>query len=219
VIPDQQGEILYWLAVVGALLLLIWWVVDGHYTRVRNAAQAARRAAILLGGLDEPLSPAEVQALRERFTISVAEAHKCEMADYYATKLPPGPARLGEMLEESAFYSERLQRISANIMLVLLVIFAAIFVVIAFGVTPYVASDTAHTIVRIFLAMLVFAMSSDVVGAVLGAPCSGAGTDEAAAQANELRGKFEKPENDNSPLGVAEVPRRASRRGVRASQA
>jgi hypothetical protein len=165
VIPDHQSDVLYWLAVVGALLLLIWWVVNGHYTRVGKAAQAARRAAMLLGGLDEPLSPAEVQTLRERFTVSAAEAQKCEMADYYATKLPPGPPRLGEMLEETAFYSEHLQRISANIMLVLLVIFAAIFVVIAFGVTPYVARDTAHTIVRIFLAMLVFAMSSDVIGA------------------------------------------------------
>jgi hypothetical protein len=52
----------------------------------------------LLGGLNEPLSPGEIQALHERFTVSVADAKKCEMADYYATTLPPGPARLGEML-------------------------------------------------------------------------------------------------------------------------
>jgi hypothetical protein len=164
VITDQQRDILYWLGVVGALLLLIWWVVNGRYTRVENAAQAARRGATLLGGLDEPLSPAEVQALRERFTITEDEAQKCEMANFFATKLPPGPARLGEMLEESAFYSEHLQRISANVMLVLLGIFAAIFIVIAFSV-PYVKPDTAQTIVRVFLAMLVFVMSSDVIGA------------------------------------------------------
>ena len=121
--------------------------------------------ALLLGGLNEPLSPGEVQALRERFTVSAAEAQKCEKVDYYATTLPPGPARLGEMLEGSAFYSEHLQRISTNVMLAVLVVFAVIFVIIAFGVTPYVGRDTGQTIARVFLAMLVFGMSADVIGA------------------------------------------------------
>ena len=87
------------------------------------------------------------------------------MADYYATTLPPGPARLGEMLEESAFYSEHLQRISAVAMLVVLVFFAVLFFVIVFGITPYVGRDTGLAIVRVFLALLVFGMSADVVGA------------------------------------------------------
>jgi hypothetical protein len=69
------------------------------------------------------------------------------------------------MLEESAFYSEHLQRISATAMLCVLVFFTIVFVVIAFGVTPYVARDTGHTIVRVFLALVVFAMSADVIGA------------------------------------------------------
>jgi hypothetical protein len=34
-----------------------------------------------------------------------------------------------------------------------------------FGVTPYVGRDTYQAIVRIFLALLVFGMSADVVGA------------------------------------------------------
>ena len=164
-IPDHYGDALYWLAVAGAVLLLVWWFVNGRYTRIRNAAQTARRGALLLGGLNEPLSPGEVQALRERFTVSAAEAQKCEKVDYYATTLPPGPARLGEMLEGSAFYSEHLQRISTNVMLAVLVVFAVIFVIIAFGVTPYVGRDTGQTIVRVFLAMLVFGMSADVIGA------------------------------------------------------
>jgi hypothetical protein len=164
-IPDHLGDALYWLALVGALLLLAWWVLNAWYTLMRAAGQAALRGALLLGGLDQPLSPAEIQALRERFTVNGAEAQACEKADYYATRLPPGPARLGEMLEESAFYSEHLQRISANVMLGVLVIFAVIFLIIAFGVTPYVGRDTANTVVRMFLALLAFAMSADVIGA------------------------------------------------------
>jgi hypothetical protein len=165
VVADHYADALYWLAIAGATLLLVWWFVNGRYMRVQNAAQAARRAALLVGGLREELSTGEVHALRERSTVSAEEAQKHESPDYYATKLPPGPARLGEMLEESAFYSEHLQRISANVILVVLILFAVIFLVLAFGVAPYVARDTSLTITRVFLAMLVFAMSSDVVGA------------------------------------------------------
>lgn len=164
-IPDFHSELLYGLAFAGAVLVIAWWFLNGHYDRVRRAAQAARRAALLLGGLKQPLSPGEVQALRECFTVSAAEAQKCEKEDYYATKLPPGPARLGEMLEEFAFYSEHLQRISANVMRAVLVIFAVVLLIIAFGIAPYVGHDTGETIVRVFLAMLAFGMSGDVIGA------------------------------------------------------
>jgi len=47
-IPDHYGDALYWLAVAGAVLLLVWWFVNGRYTRIRNAAQIARRGALLL---------------------------------------------------------------------------------------------------------------------------------------------------------------------------
>ena len=49
-------------------------------------------------------------------------------------------------------------------MLGVLVVFAAIFVLFAFGATPYIARETALTLVRVFLALLVFAMSADVIG-------------------------------------------------------
>lgn len=164
-VPDSYGNAIYWLAGLGAILLIGWWFLNGRYARIRNAAQSARRGALLLGGLNEALSPGEIEALRERFTVNAAEAAAEEKADYYATTLPAGPARLGEMLEESAFYSEQLQRISATVMLVLLASFAVLFVVIMFGITPYVGHDTAQALMRVFLALLVFGMSGDVFGA------------------------------------------------------
>jgi len=82
-----------------------------------------RAAGELLGGLNQPLSASEIQSLRERFTVSAEEAAKCENSDYYATKLPPGPGRLAEMIEESALYSEHLQRISARAMLFVMMVF------------------------------------------------------------------------------------------------
>jgi hypothetical protein len=69
------------------------------------------------------------------------------------------------MLEESAFYSEQLQRMSAAVMLAVLAFFLILFVVITFVITPYVGHDTAQALVRVFLALLVFGMSGDVFGA------------------------------------------------------
>lgn len=165
VIPDDAKVTLYVLAVLGAALLVVWWVLNGRYVAARSAAQAARRGALLLGGLNEVLSPSEVQSLRGRFTVNAAEAAAAEKPDYYATKKPHGPARLGEMLEESAVYTEQLQRISAYAMLGLLLLFGLAFLIIALAWTPFVSQDTTFTIVRVFLAVLVFVMSSDVLGA------------------------------------------------------
>lgn len=165
VVPDDAKIALYVLAIVGVALLGAWWVVNGLYVSARSAAQGALRAALLTGGLAQPLSASAVQSLRERFTVSTAEAEENEHAEYYATNLPPGPSRLAEMLEESAWYSEHLQRVSSYAMLALLVCFGICFLIIALATTPFVERDSAFIIIRVFLAALVFVMSSDVLGA------------------------------------------------------
>jgi hypothetical protein len=69
------------------------------------------------------------------------------------------------MLEESAVYTEELQRISARVMLGVLAFFVMVFLAITLAVTPFVERDTFYVAMRVFLAMLVFAMSADVLGA------------------------------------------------------
>jgi hypothetical protein len=165
VIPDNYHGTLYTLAILGALLLGLWWVVNGSYGKSRSAAQAARRAALLTGGLAEPLSPTEISILRERFTVSTKKAKESEKGDYYASHLPAGPGRLAEMLEESALYSEHLQRISSYVMLGVLSFFLAIFFVIALATTPFIERDASFLVLRVFLALIVFVMSADVLGA------------------------------------------------------
>ncbi len=107
VIVDSR-IVLYVLAIVGAALLLSWWMLNVWCLSAREASRAARRAALLLGGLNQPFSPSEIQSLKEKFTVNAVEAQARETKDYYATKLQPGQARLGEMLEQSAFYSAKL---------------------------------------------------------------------------------------------------------------
>jgi hypothetical protein len=165
IVPDDHKITLYVLALVGVALLIAWWFLNDKYVRARSAAQGARRASVLIGGLGETLSASEIQSLRKRFTVKEAEARASEQTDYYATKLAPGPARLAEMLEESALYTEALQRISAKAMLLVLGIFILVFIGLTLAVTPFVERDTFYVAMRVFLAMLVFAMSADVLGA------------------------------------------------------
>lgn len=165
VVPDTERVLIYALAVVAGILLVAWCVVNYFYLRARSAANAARRGALLLGGLAQPLSTSEIQSLRGRFTVNSAQAQKCEDPNYYASNEPPGASRLAEMLEESAIYSEDLHRISAYAMLGILIAFGVVVLFIALGTTPYVTRDTAFVIVRIFLAVLVVVLSSDVLGA------------------------------------------------------
>ena len=130
---DDHKDTLYWLAFAGAVLLIAWWLLNGHYARVRKAAQADRR-----GRRCSAASMSSFRRVKSKLTETLhcerCRSAKSEKEDYYATKLAAGPSRLGEMLEESAFYSEHLQRISANIMGGLLALFAVVFVGIAIAV-------------------------------------------------------------------------------------
>lgn len=165
VIPDAETGLLYVLALVAGCLYGTWCLVNYFYIRARSAANAARRGALLLGGLQDPLSTSEIQSLRGRFTVTAKQAQDSEDPNYYATTESPGQRRLAEMLEESAIYSQELHRLSAFVMFGILVLFIATALLIAFAAAPYVTRDTAITMARIFLAVLVFILSSDVLGA------------------------------------------------------
>ena len=166
VISDQQKVLLYALAISTFVLLVVWWILNEMYASVRSAAQAARRGALLLGGLHQTFSPSEIQSLRDRFTVTSERAQEFEMADYYATNEPHGPSRLAEMIEESAFYSELLQRKSAQVILGILLLFAVLFLVIALVSIPTIDGNTGMLMTRVLLAVMVFVLSADVMGAL-----------------------------------------------------
>lgn len=173
----------YVLAVIGVALLIIWWALNTSYMAARNAAHAARRAALLSGGILDKYSPSEILSLKRRLTVSEAEAKKFEKDDYYATMQPVGPRRLGEMLEESAFYSADLQRASATSMLFVIGIFTAVAAMAALSALPFIERDNLLLVVRIGLSVLVFIMSSDVLGAYVAHK-------GAARSIDEIRGRL-----------------------------
>ncbi|MBT1159573.1 hypothetical protein J1C56_28875 [Aminobacter anthyllidis] len=183
----------YFLTIGAVVLLVIWWLAYSRYQRTRDAAETARRTALLVGGLGYKMSADETLAFRAKMTISEEEAEASIKADYYNTRIPAGPARLAEMLHESAFYTAALQKISAFAMMALFVVLVVAFAAVAFAALPYVEHATALIIMRIFLALMVFWMSTDVLGACLAHR-------SAAAEIERVKTRLQIARKDNYPL-------------------
>jgi hypothetical protein len=163
VIVDETW--LYILAIAGAVLLVIWWVVSILYEKSREAAQTARRASLLSGAFADTFSAYELSELRQRFTVTEKQAQAKENPDYYASKETPGPHRLAEMLEESAFFTSELQDFSGKVMGGILIGFVVVAGLVALTVGIDFDRSSSITFVRVALSGFVFAMSSDVLGA------------------------------------------------------
>ena len=166
-VVTTDAKTLYVLAVVSFLLLIFWMWINYNYNRKQNAAHAARRAALIVNGLGEDLSAGEKRRLSDKFTVSASEAQNAQKADYYATEAEPGPKKLLECLEESAFYSSKLHRLSAKAWFGIVVIYALIFAVLSIFVIPSATNDYLMMFVRVFFAATVFILSADVAGSLL----------------------------------------------------
>jgi hypothetical protein len=157
---------IYFLAIVGVAMLAIWWWARARYMAARSAAHSARRASLVVNGLGLELTASEHQRLRQLFTVNEGDAARMLDPRYYASQLSGGASRLGEILEESAFYSKAIHAESAKIMTTVLVVVVGLLAVTAFTSVPFVERATALVFVKIVLAASVFVLSSDVIGSI-----------------------------------------------------
>jgi len=158
----------YYLALGGVALLAAWVWADASASGHRDAAEAARRALILWDGLGQQPSAAALFDLRQSFKANAAAAKALEDPNYYASSYPPGPRRLAEIIEESAFWSGDLQRQSAVFMGLAFGGMTVLLVGAALIVLPLAPNTLLLTLARLFLVFLVFVLSSDVWGTCFG---------------------------------------------------
>lgn len=166
-VVTSDAQTLYFLAVANFVLLAIWTWINVKYSQKQSAAHAARRAALIVNGLGEELSAGEKRRLLEKFTVSAAAAENAKKADYYASKSDPGPLKLLECLEESAFYSSKLHRVSANAWIAIVIVYAAIFLGVTVFLIPNATNNFLMMTIRAFFALTVFVLSSDVLGSLI----------------------------------------------------
>lgn len=164
-ISDHRA--LYGAALVGALVTIVWALTSRKQKRHRSISDQARRAVLLMGGLGIDLSPSYKIIMADQFTASVPESVGCLEGEQFSSRTSPGCKRVCEMIEESSYWMRDLQRSSAKatgILLALLVGGSA-----ALCLTVVAASDAESTLLaaRSMIAVMIFSLSSDVLGQFL----------------------------------------------------
>ncbi|RVK09819.1 GrpB family protein [Sinorhizobium medicae] len=155
-------------AAVGFLLACGWLILGRMQRAHRDAGEQARRVVLVSCGLGVGLSPEQRLRIFDKFTVSVANRRLVREEDYFASRTAPSYRRLAELVEESAYWTRDLQRASAStlrwLLLGVTILVAGMLVVCA----PSISTDANLSIARVLIAFLVFLLSSDVVGAMLG---------------------------------------------------
>lgn len=159
----NDGPHLLAIAGFGAVVLAVWLVCDGYYRRHRGAGDQARRLLLVMSGLGEDVG--EVTVMQTAFTAAVARLRPMSIDAYFASTASPGPLRLAEMIDESAFFTADLQRRSGEILLLGL-FFSVVAALVGWLVfAPQWDGSLRVIAARVMLAFGVFLLSSDVLGA------------------------------------------------------
>ncbi len=158
------------LAAVSALVgEMIAWAMRHRATRTHGAAEDARRLALLTWAFASPAEPLEAIDLRASFDPWIERrAVKLEDPNYYASVLPPGQERFIESLQESAFWSKRLYRLSATIALVAFGASFLIALIVFVALEPTGARTLLPFLARATVPFITFFISVDLLGYGLG---------------------------------------------------
>ena len=165
-VTDEQ--FLYLLAIGGILLLIVVVLVDRMYQHHRNAAETARRATLIIEGLDHQPTAEEKTTLMGQMSVNSTVAAAENDRNWFATAEPPGEKRLLEMIEESAYFTRHLHSTSGLFMSAIFVVTLVVLIVGIFASIPTSGTDTLVIIARLALAILVFLLSSGTLVSALG---------------------------------------------------
>ena len=167
VFTDEHSVLLY-LALVALALSGIYLFLDRRYEAHRMLAERARRLTLIYGGLGDDIDQSELLDLKSSFLVSEARAVSCSKPGYFASASATGPSRLGEMLEESAFWTSKLQSLSAWHMGLIAGGLVVVGILSVWVLVPTADRESQITTVRVILALIAFVLSSDIWGAVFG---------------------------------------------------
>ncbi len=164
----SDGASLLTLAVVGFVLAIGWFEIGRRSGRHRTAGNQARRAVLLASGLGQSVSPEQRLRIFDGFALSIQNRQLVREEDYFASRSGPGYRRAAELIEESAYWTRDLQKTSAGIVTVALVLIGAALFMAAWRGVVDVTGEAQINVARVLIAALVFLLSSEVLGALLG---------------------------------------------------
>ncbi len=165
---SNDGPQQFYLALAGGVFLIIWLIATHSYRRYKADGDQARRTCLVLEGFPDAPSAAQLFQIYQSFNVEDSDATERADPNYFATTAEKGPTRLAEMLEESAFWTEKLQEESGRWMAVILAIIASVSVISWLLLMPSDDLGLRVSLSRVVLALLPFFLSSDVFGALEG---------------------------------------------------
>jgi len=164
----NDNKILFGLAILGFLLIILWFYLSQSQQRHRSAGDHARRAVLLISGLDMKPSPGQMLHITSLFNVAIDSTNSRREEEHFLSREKPSYKRLIEMIEESSYWTSYLQKVSSKVMTFILFILTAItFSVVGAAIASF-QTDSLITLSRAIIAIMIFVISSDALGLLLG---------------------------------------------------
>ncbi len=164
---SNDNKYLFAYAVVGFVLMLVWFYLNQGQSSHRSAGDQARRAVLVMSGLEMEPSAGQQLRISDGFRVGIPRGVIRREEDHFATRETPGNKRLAEMIEESSYWTRDLQRTSSRVMAMLLFIFVASVLGVSGAAVASFESDSLISLSRVMIAIMVFVISSDALGLLL----------------------------------------------------
>lgn len=163
---DNQN-CLFFLLIISVATISGWCYLNIKCLSVRSYANYVRRLTLLLSGLGRKPSAQDIDLIMSKKFHLKEASEGFENPSYFWSKEPVGPSRLLELIEESAFYSRKLQRESAGQLLQYMSIFFIVAIVSVLVSTDALGRDLQIYVAKSLLTFGLFFLTADVLGAFL----------------------------------------------------
>jgi hypothetical protein len=152
------------LAILAAVIFAGWAYADWLYRASRAQAERGRRALLVVEGLVGTVSPGEIRDIESGFTVTKEQGERAHNPEFFASTKERGKERLLELIEESAFYSCRLYRLSAASTWRKLVVYGSICFGLFVSTVYFIDAAKIAFTSRLALVVLIFLISQEVLG-------------------------------------------------------
>lgn len=154
-------------ALLGFVLAALWFYIAHKQRSHRSIGDQARRVVLLASGLGAQFSAEQRLRIFDKFTVPLLGIKLVRDEAYFASRSAPGYRRLAELIEESAYWTRDLQKASATALGWGLLVVAALMGIALWLGIPVLSQDDGISLARVLITLLVFLLTSDLVGALL----------------------------------------------------
>lgn len=164
----NENKTLFGLAILGFILIILWFYLNQSQQKHRSAGDHARRAVLLISGLDMKPSPSQILHITGLFNVEITSINSRREEEHFISREEPSYKRLIEMIEESSYWTSYLQKVSSKVMIIILFILMAITFCIFGAAIASFKTDSLITLSRAIIAIMIFVISSDALGLLIG---------------------------------------------------